>query len=59
MLVLEVDADDTPQRRIGLKVGFQGMVEMGSIKKGVECILVMVFKGSLMEAMGVDGDINR
>lgn len=56
---MEVDADDTPQRRIGLKVGFQGMVEMGSIKKGVECILVMVFKGSLMEAMGVDGDINR
>lgn len=55
---MEVDAGDTPQRRIGLEVGFQGMAEMGSIKKGVECILVMVFKGSLMEVMGIDGDIN-
>ena len=45
-LILKVDVSDTPQRRIGFKVKFEGMMEMGSIDKGVECVSMMTFKGS-------------
>ena len=50
---------DAPEGGVWFKMEFEGMMEVRSIEEGVERVMAVAFKGSLAEAVGRDGDINR
>ena len=58
-LVLEVDMRNAPEGGVWFKVEFEGTVEMRDIEEGVERVTAVFFEGSLMETMGIEGNINR
>ena len=58
-LVLEIDTCNTPKGGIWFKVELKSVMEMREIEEGMERVTAMIFKGSFMEMVGSNGNIDR
>ena len=49
---------DAPEGRVWFEVELKGVMEVRGVEEGVERVVAMAIKGSLVETMGSNGDIN-